>query len=397
MKRKIFLIILLFNILILIFLLGFKIYNNYKIKHAKINVILNDNLTVKIYEKVKISLFIKKINGKILKDKYINTNKIGKKKIKFTFINNDNIKVKYSFSINIIDDIPPIINTLNNYNVKVGNDFDSNKILCGDNYDNKPDCNIVGNYDINIPGVYPLEYIAKDSSNNITQKNFTLSVLDNIKTNNTLNKSVTLFTDIVKNYKTEKNSIGIDVSKYQGNIDFKKVKKAGVSFVMIKLGGKDLKTNQYYLDDYFQKNIENAISNNLKVGVYFYSYAKNEKESKKDALWVIKNIKKYKIDLPVAYDFEDFNNFNNYHLSFYNLTKVAYAFLDTIKKYNYDTLLYGSKNYLENYWMNDKHDVWLAHYTNKTNYNGKYKMWQLCENGIVDGIDNKVDIDILYD
>ena len=84
------------------------------------------------------------------------------------------------------------------------------------------------------------------------------------------------------------------------------------------------------------------------------------------------------------------------NLSLFGLGEVADSFLDEVKKIGYKPMLYGSKNYLNSVWKYNNYDVWLAHYTNKTNYDGKYVMWQICDNGIIDGIEEKVDIDILY-
>ena len=81
----------------------------------------------------------------------------------------------------------------------------------------------------------------------------------------------------------------------------------------------------------------------------------------------------------------------------YDITDVYLTFDKQMKKYGYDTMLYSSMNYLNNVWMfNDTYNVWLAHYTNKTSYEGKYKMWQMTSTGKIDGIDNAVDIDIYY-
>ena len=87
---------------------------------------------------------------------------------------------------------------------------------------------------------------------------------------------------------------------------------------------------------------------------------------------------------------------NEFNLSFFGLTSVADTFINEVKKEGYDCVIYGSKNYLENIWLLDNQKVWLAHYTKKTNYNGNYIMWQLTEDGIIDGINTKVDINILY-
>ena len=75
---------------------------------------------------------------------------------------------------------------------------------------------------------------------------------------------------------------------------------------------------------------------------------------------------------------------------------MAETFVDEVEKAGYDGMIYSSKTYLENMWMPLEDDVWLAHYTDSTTYEGDYKMWQVCENGKVDGIDHMVDINVLY-
>ena len=131
--------------------------------------------------------------------------------------------------------------------------------------------------------------------------------------------------------------------------------------------------------------------------------AEGEKESailradaKKEAQWVLKQIKNYDIELPIAFDWENWSYYNDYHLSFFNLTSMAESFVDEVEKAGYDGMIYSSKTYLENMWMPLEDDVWLAHYTDSTTYKGDYKMWQVCENGKVDGISGMVDINILY-
>ena len=75
---------------------------------------------------------------------------------------------------------------------------------------------------------------------------------------------------------------------------------------------------------------------------------------------------------------------------------MAEDFLKTVEKAGYKGMIYGSKNYLEKIWLPTKYDIWLAHYTEKTNYNGNYKFWQMCDDGKVSGISTPVDIDIMY-
>ena len=135
----------------------------------------------------------------------------------------------------------------------------------------------------------------------------------------------------------------------------------------------------------------------IPVGIYFYSYANSKNDAIKEAKWVISKIKKYNVELEIAFDWENWSEFQEFDLSFYHLTEAAQAFIDTVEKAGYKGMLYSSKNYLENIWLPLKGNIWLAHYTSQTTYEGKYKVWQLCNNGKVDGInDNYVDIDIMY-
>ncbi len=390
MRKKIIIAVL----LVVLIISGYFIYNYLRIKYAKIEVTLKNNLEVPFLEHVKVSDFIENINGKIIDDYEIDTTKLGNKEISFKFINDDNIKVSYTYNIKVVDITKPTIWLGSNYNVAVNSDIDlTKKILCGDDYDNSPNCYIEGEYNLGEVGTYPLVFKAVDSSGNTEEVSFNLNVYEPKQTTTNKEKVYTYFNDVVANYKNSNNKIGIDISSHQGDIDFSKLKEAGVEFVMIRVGyGYD---NQNYLDKKFEEYIKAANENDIDVGVYYYSYASSSSEAKKQAKWVLKQIKKYKVTLPVVFDWEEWSNFNEYNLSFFGLTSLADDFLSIIKSDGYDGMLYGSKNYLENIWMNPKHDIWLAQYAKEVSYQGEYKMWQLCENGYVDGIDDYVDIDIL--
>lgn len=403
-KNKKIIIMILIVVLLLIF--SIELYAYIRIKTAKIEVELVSNLKIEFNEEVKISDLISSINGKIINDQKIDTTKLGEQTISFKFKNNDGITVPYSFDIEVVDTTEPLIWLSSSYTVLKDSDVDLTKqILCGDNYDNKPKCVIEGNYDLNTAGDYSLVYKATDSSGNTEVAPFTLHVIDpKPKENNeetkeeveTPEENYTLFTDVVTNYKNKDTKIGIDVSSWQGKIDFKKLKTSGVEFVMIRVGGTRGLNKEYFVDENFKYNISEANKNDIDVGIYFYSYANTIELAKKDAKWVLKQIKDYDVNLPIAFDWENWKYYNEYNLSFFGLTSMAEAFLDEVENAGYDGMLYSSKTYLENIWMNPKHDIWLAHYTDQTSYTGDYKMWQMCENGKVDGIDTLVDIDILY-
>ena len=396
-KRKIIIISVIFGILLLS-IGGYFIYRFIRVKTAKIEIKLVENLDADFADTLRVSSFIESINGKIVDDYYIDTDSLGKKKVNFQYVNDDGIKLKYSYEINVVDKEAPLIWLGKSYNVtKSSEDNLLEKIMCGDNYDKNPVCVIEGDYDLNSVGSYKLVFKATDSSGNISEKKFTLNVnepSDNKGSNGV--KTVTEFSDVIKNYKNDNTQIGIDVSKWQGDIDFSKLKNAGVEFVIIRVGSSNGINGENFVDSKFVQNIENANSVGIPVGVYFYSYANSVDRAVSDAKWIIENIKDYKVDLPIAFDWENWGSFNKYELSFFGLTNMAKKFMDTVKSSGYDAMLYSSKTYLENIWMSVDYPVWLAHYTKNTNYTGDYTYWQLCSNGRVDGINGDVDIDIRY-
>ena len=398
MKQKILKIMSITIISILVVLTLYEIYKYVRVKTAKVDIGLKENRKLEFSSKMKVSDFLKNINGKIINDYIIDsTTNLGKKEISFDFINDDGIKLKYSYDIEIVDRTPPTIWLNSSYSIPLGSDINLlDKIMCGDNIDDNPNCYIEGKYNKDKIGTYPLVFNATDSSGNKTIKKFNLKVYQP-KKNSKQTKTIPIYLeDVIKTYKIYNNKIGIDVSKWQEDIDFKKVKKSGVEFVMIRVGTTNSKTNEFILDPKFKQNIENAQKVGLDIGIYFYSYANTRKQAKEEAKWVIKQIKDYNVTLPVVFDWEDWNNFNHHKVSFFSLTKVAEEFMKTVERKGYTGMLYSSKTYLENIWFETSYDIWLAHYTKNTDYKGKYKMWQLTNNGKVDGINTPVDINIMY-
>ena len=399
MKKKKILILSLIVIAILVLITI--IYNYYRVLTAKIIVLTKPNTQVEVYSKTHISDLIISMNGKLIDDKLVNTNKVGVHEETFSFINDDKIKVSYTFKVKVVDTTKPIIGVPSTYTIIKGYAKDlSKEFFCGDNYDNEPNCRVEGDYNVNEIGSYNIIYKATDKSKNEVSQKLTLNVIDNNnnKTYNEPNKAIvtTDYNEIVEKYKTKNTKIGIDVSKWQGDINFKKLKESKVEFVLVRVGSEDSEGN-FFVDSKFEQNIEGFNEVKIPVGIYYYSYANSKEKAKKEAKWVIKQIKKYDIDLPVVFDWEDWSSYREYNMSFHTLTEVAEAFLEEIEKAGYKGMLYSSKYYLENIWYPTDYSIWLAHYTDKTNYEGNYYMWQLCSNGKVEGIDdNLVDIDILY-
>ena len=366
---------------------------------------LIENLKVPVYSKVKVKDLIASIDGKVITNKTLNTEELGKQEVSFVYKNEENKEKRGVFTIDVVDEEKPLVWLSGSYSARVGSDLNlEDEIFCADNYDSNPTCKIEGTYDLNTAGTYNLTYVATDSNKNEERINFTLNVYEPAPATTTQTPApaeereevVTAFNDVVATHKDENTEIGIDVSKWQGDIDFKKVKDAKATFVMIRVGSQQGVDGEYILDPYFKQNIENALANDLKVGVYFYSYANSKKEARKQATWVLDQIKDYEITLPIAFDWECYNSFNQMELSLFGLNEVAESFLEKIEDKGYDGMLYGSKNYLNSIWKYHDYDVWLAHYTDQTDYDSHYVMWQLCQDGRIDGINTAVDINVLY-
>ncbi len=369
-------------------------------KEDAVALTLKDNLTVEFGSKVKVADFIEELQGNLIEDNLVDTGKLGKVTVNFNYKSIRNKKKNKSFDINVIDTTKPMIYMGKSITVKIGYDKDiKDLIFSGDNADSTPERKIIGEYDVNTLGKYNLTYSIKDSSGNEEIQDFVLNVVENEtggNTNNTSNNKV-LFEEAVSKYKNENTKVGIDVSQWQGDIDWEKVKNAGAKFVIIRIGYQKGYDKENALDPYFIKNIEGAKKNGLEVGIYFYSYAKTKNEAEEQANFIADNLKNYEIDLPIAFDWESWSSFVKCNMSFYDINQLAKTYENTLNKRGYKASLYGSKNYLQKVWNVDEFEnVWLAHYTEKTDYDKKYYLWQMGNTGKIDGIAGDVDIDVLY-
>lgn len=191
--------------------------------------------------------------------------------------------------------------------------------------------------------------------------------------------------------------IGIDVSHWQGKIDWGKIKESGIDFVIIRCGfGTNAVVND---DDYFIRNVEECIKYDIPFGIYIYSYATNVRRAKSEANHVLRLIDGYEVDLPIYYDIED-PSIN--HLSKYQLASNAETFCSIIKQAGYKVGIYAnwrwwtykltSKSFDNETWYK-----WIAAWEFESIDYGKYDIWQFTEKGIIEGIDGPVDINILFD
>jgi len=205
-------------------------------------------------------------------------------------------------------------------------------------------------------------------------------------------------------------SNGIDVSKWQGKIDWQKVKNSGIEFAFIRIGYRG-ENGIVYKDDNADYNIQQAQKAGVLVGVYFFSTAVSEAEAKEEAEWTLQAIEGYKISYPVVYDCEGYKNSTSrmFELSASERTANAMTFLQIIKDAGYDAMFYGARGEIGNevYWdiakIEKKYKVWVAHYStvaypekDKPDYEGKCAAWQYTNKGRVDGVSGNVDMVVCY-
>jgi lysozyme len=328
----------------------------------------------------------------------INTLVLGEHTINVKYKNSNGKMQKYKFAYTVKDTTKPMILHRSVFNVNVGSNPDIlSQIICGDNYDSNLECDIEGEYDFNKTGEYKVYFTAKDSSGNVTKSPFKIVVKEKQEpsdSNNTPVKSKAI-ADFINKYKNDNNQIGIDVSTWQGDVDYEKVKNAGIDFVFIRLGFAN-KDGKITLDNKFKQNLENAKGVGLKVGVYFYSKASTVMMAKEQAKYVIDVLDGEELSLPVAFDWECWNDFNSFHISYTDLNLIAEEFIKTVQNAGYIGMNYGSASYLEKVWFLDEYPVWMAHYTTKTDFKKEYYIWQASNVGVVPGIDGFVDLDVLY-
>lgn len=192
--------------------------------------------------------------------------------------------------------------------------------------------------------------------------------------------------------------LGIDVSKWNGKIDWKAVKNSGISYVIIRCGYRGSSQGKLIEDPKFTTNIKGATEAGLKVGVYFFTQATDEIEAVEEASYVIDKIKNYRISYPVFLDVEPSGGRGD-KIDKATRTAVCKAFCETIQRAGYTAGIYANKT-----WLNEKMDasqlsgykIWLAQYAAAPTYTGRYDMWQYTSKGKVTGISGDVDLNLSY-
>lgn len=186
---------------------------------------------------------------------------------------------------------------------------------------------------------------------------------------------------------------GIDLSVHNGKVDFRRIKDAGIEFVVIRAGyGRVLSQK----DKMFEDNYAGATAAGLHVGAYWYSYAKTPDEARLEADVFLEVVKGKQFDFPVYFDIEEQSVFATGKA---NCSAICKAFLEKVEAAGYWVGIYSSRCALQDYISEDlrkRYAIWLADWGNAPKYNGEFGIWQRSEKGNVDGVSGNVDLDVAY-
>ena len=295
---------------------------------------------------------------------------------------------------------PFFLNLPENVSIEKGEEFNIDSYIGYiDDCDSDVELTIDGEVDTANAGSYPLTLTITDDAGNSKTGNLNVKVYVPEPSSGGggggTSEHVTLaYDDFKARYPGEDIAYGIDVSRYQGDIDFNKVKAAGCDFVMLRAMiynngelGEDKKFEEYYKD---------AKAAGLLVGVYYFTTDSTIEELRAHTDELLKVLEGKELDLPVAFDWESWSHFQKYHMSIVDINNLFYEFAGMMEANGLSTILYASKYYLEIIWVPAGYDVWLAHYVKETDYGGDYTMWQTGSIGVIDGVPEECDTDILF-
>lgn len=194
---------------------------------------------------------------------------------------------------------------------------------------------------------------------------------------------------------------GIDVSAWQSDINWTKVKNDGVEFAFLRCAYRTAGTGKIYEDGRFRSYISGAKAAGIKVGVYIFSQAITVAEAKQEADYILQMVKNYDIDLPLVFDLEHYSGgrFTNAGLSKRTVTDMCLAFCERVEAAGYQSMVYSNPSMLSGeMYPQELGRLWLAHYTTKTSYSTTaYEYWQCTSDGIVNGISTAVDLDFWFE
>ena len=258
-----------------------------------------------------------------------------------------------------------------------GDSFDIHKYISYiDDLDSEVDLTVDGSVDPETVGEYPLTLTLTDDAGNSSSLDMTVNIVEpdpsyvDDGSYTYTPPPAKSFDDFAAAYKKDGTMVGIDVSKWQGAIDFDRVAAAGCEFVIIRIGGY---AGGVFEDPNYAVNVKNAKAAGLKVGVYWYSEENGEDAVRENAEYLYSLLGGEELDFPVFFDWEDYFNLEDYKMSLRDLNEMFLAFKEEAKAHGYNAALYNSEYYLGILWSDKvkENGVWLANYTDEVEYAGR--------------------------
>lgn len=195
--------------------------------------------------------------------------------------------------------------------------------------------------------------------------------------------------------------MGVHINKSSGDVNFKKLKEAGVEYVIIRLGMRGYQNGALSIDERYEEYITKAKEAGLEIGLSFYSQAITPEEATEEANTILSYIGENKITYPIVFDMETISNDTSRieTLSKISVTQIASAFCETIKNAGYSPMVYGNK-----YWLLRRmdltklsdYDIWLSQEEDTPDYPYKFAMWEYTKNGKIDGIEGEASLSISF-
>ncbi len=245
--------------------------------------------------------------------------------------------------------------------------------------------------------LYPGEIVVAADS-----RYYFFPVLDTIRHHSYIEDQFVMNEDDILEYMADGEVLskkGIDVSRYQGEIDWEKVAGDGVEYAFIRLGIRGATEGKLMLDETYEDNMEGALENGVNVGVYFFTQALNKEEAVEEAEFVLENLEDYDVSYPIVLDVEEITtkNARTKNMGKQDWTNVCIAFCDRIREAGYVPMIYGNlKTFMLMVDLEqlEEYEKWFAYYRTPLYFPYEFSVWQYSSTGKVNGIDTDVDMNI---
>lgn len=194
--------------------------------------------------------------------------------------------------------------------------------------------------------------------------------------------------------------VGIDVSYHQGEIDWSKVKSAGISYAFLRAGYRGYDTGKLKEDEQFSAHLKEASEAEIDLGVYFYSQAISKEEAVEEANFVLEKIKGTRVDYPIVFDMEiESEKARTAKLTPAQITDITIAFCERIKEAGYTPMIYGNIIWMMDHLQLERvtgYQKWFAQYYNKPFFPYEFQIWQYSSTGKIPGIKGDVDLNLCF-